>query len=551
LYLDKVWLKNYPPNMPIEVKVPEVVLTQQIDESVKRNADKTALLFYGTKISYSDLGRYIEKMASALQNLGIRKNSVVALFLPTCPQFVISYYAIQKLGGIPTAVNLLFSPREIRAQLEDSKAKSIILLDELYDKTKPIIEELGIKNVILTNVTYFMPFMPKSSMPKSNIPKDKSLLYFENMIKQNVGSIIHVEINPKEDVASIIYTSGTTGLPKGVALTHYNIVACIEQAKIILGDALTKSRYLLSQLPLYHIYGQIAIMTEGLLIGQTLILIQRPQFDELLQSIQKYKISLLFGVPAFYRMLIEQIKKGKYDLSSLKTCFCASDYAPQKLKDEWKALTGADILEGYGLTEAAPVTAAVVGSKAKDRSIGFPPSSTLVAVADVEKDEFVGAGKLGEIIVHGPQVMKGYWNSEKHPNPFITVADIVWLRTGDIGSMDEDGYFYMTERKKDIIKYKGRIIIPAEVESIISNYEPIKEVAVVGVQPSETEFGQIPKAFIVTKDEYKPTTKKDDIVNFCIDKLALYKIPKEIEFVDKLPRNNLGKVIRKDLRGEN
>ena len=555
-YLDRPWLKNYPASTPRDVEVPVVPITQLIDESVKKYSERTALIFYGRKISYDELGKYIEKMASALHDLGIKKNSVVALYLPTCPQFIMSYYAVQKLGAIPTAVSFLFSPREVREQLKDSGAECIIMIDLLYNKVKPVINELGVGRVILTDITHFMPYLKKKlavilrKTPVANIPKDEPVCFLEDLIGRDAVDYPKVDIDPKREIASIIYTSGTTGLPKGVSLTHYNIVACLEQVKAASGDAFEKSKYLLSYLPFFHIYGQNVIMTGGLAMGQTLIVILRPQYDELLRYIEKYRISLLFGVPALYRILIERMKakKGGCDLSSLKLCACGSDYTPQKLKDEWKELTGVEITEGYGLTEAIPATGIPVGGEGKTGSIGYPLPSTLVAVADPERDEFVEVGELGELIVHGPQVMKGYWNSEKHPNPFARIAGKVWLRTGDMGRMDEYGYFYMVERKKDIIKYKGYTIIPGEVEEIIKEYEPVNEVAVIGVEAKEVELGQIVKAFIVLKDEHKEKTSKDDITNHCKDKLAAYKLPKEIEFIDELPKNALGKIVRKELR---
>lgn len=553
-YLDKPWLKNYPPDIPKEVDISEVPITQLIDESVKQNSNKVAVVFYGTKISYEKLGNYIEKMASVLHDLGIKKGSVVALYLPTCPQFIISYYAIQKLGAVPTAVSFLFSPREVGAQLEDSGAGTLIMIDLLYNKTKPIIEELGIKKVVLTDLLYFMPSYKRKlsiilrKIPKAKIPKDEPVYYLENLIKRDAITYPNININPKEDIASLFYTSGTTGLPKGVPLTHYNIVACLEQVKASSGDAFSESKYLLSYLPFFHIYGQSVILTGGLSMGQTLIVILKPDFDELLRYIEKYRISLLFGVPAFYRILIERMRRGRYDLSSLKVCACGSDYAPQHLKDEWKKLTGVDISEGYGLTEACPATGTPIGGKDKAGSVGFPLQNTLVAAAHPEKDEFVKVGDLGELIVSGPQVMKGYWKNEKHPNAFARIAGENWLRTGDIGFMDEDGYFYMVERKKDVIKYKGYSIFPGEVEEVVKEHQHVSEVAVVGVQANEVEFGQIVKAFIVLKEKYRDVASKDSIISFCKDRLAAYKVPREIEFTDELPKNALGKVIRKELR---
>jgi long-chain acyl-CoA synthetase len=556
-YLDKPWLKHYPRDLPSTVEVPEVTVYGLVDDSIRRNSERTAIMYYGTKISYAEIGDYIERLASALYGLGVRRNSVVAIYLPNCPQFIISYYAVQKLGAIPTAVSFLFSPREVRAVLEDCGARTLIMLGLFYDKTRPVIEELGISKIILADLLHFMPWHKRQlsillrKTPQAKIPKEEPVYYFEELAKRERMNYPTSEVDPKEDVASIIYTSGTTGNPKGVMLTHYNIVACMQQVKMSSGETFEKSRYLLSYIPFFHMYGQNIMMTGGLSTGQTLIVVLRPEFDELLEYIHKYRVSLLFGVPGFYRILIKHMKTGNYDLSSLRVCACGSDYAPQKLKEEWKELTGVEISEGYGLTEACPATGIVVGgeNKGKTGSVGYPLPGVLVAISHEERDEFVKFGEVGELIVSGPQVMKGYWNNGKrNPGAFAEIAGKRWVRTEDIGYMDKDGYAYMVERKKDVIKYKGYTMLPSEIEDVIKEYEPVREVAVVGVQANEIEFGQIVKAFIVLKDEHKGSIKRDDIIAWCKDKLAVYKVPKEIEFVDELPKNELGKIVRRKLR---
>jgi long-chain acyl-CoA synthetase len=556
-YLTRPWIHHYPPKVPTEIVTREVPVTQLLDEAIAKYAEKNAVMFYGTKISYAQLGHYIEKMASALHDLGIKQNDIVALYLPTCPQFIIAYYALQKLGAIPTAVSFLFSPREIELQLKDSGAESIIMIDLLYKKTKPVINTLGIDKIILTDILYFMPYFKKKvsvilkKTPKAKIPKEEPIHYFEELLKRDSNDYPQIEVDPREDVASILYTAGTTGNPKGVSLTHYNIMANIAQVKAFSGDVFEKSKYLLSYLPFFHIYGQAMIMTGGLSMGQTLIVILRPNFKEMVKYIEKYKISLLFGVPAFYRMMITEIRRGTSNLSSLKICACGSDYIPQQLRDEWKELTGAEITEGYGLTEACPATGIPIGGTERTGSVGIPLPSTLVAIADSAKDEFVKVGEVGEIILCGPQVMKCYWNNaDRNRQAFAEIRGKRWIRSEDLGYMDQDGYFDMVERKKDVIKYKGYPIFPGEVEEIIHEYAPVSEVSVVGVKADDPEFGQIVKAFIVLKDEFKGTISGEDIVNSCKDKLAIYKIPKEIEFIDKLPKNALDKVIRRKLRGE-
>lgn len=554
-YPEKPWLKHYPRGIPHEVEVPQIPVTDLIEASIRSHGHKTALIYHGSKMSYEQLGTYIEKMASALYDLGVRKNSVAAIYLPNCPQFVISYYALQKLGAIPTAVSFLFSPREVRGQLEDSGAESIIMIDLLYQKIKPIIDELGIRRVILSDILHFMPSFTRTlsiilkKVPRANIPKKERPYFFEDLVKRKPVEYPPVSIDPGQDVASILYTSGTTGAAKGTSLTHYNIVASIAQVKAASGGAFDTSTHLLAYLPFSHMYGQNVIMTGGLSMGQTLVVITRPESKELLRYIEKYKISMLFGVPAFFRILIEPIKRGKYDLSSLKLCACGSDHTPQNLKDEWKQLTGADITEGYALTEATPATGIPVGGREKKGSVGIPLPGVMVAIADPDEDEFAKVGELGEILVSGPQVMKGYWNDgHRYPKAFAYIGGRKWLRTQDIGYVDNDGYFYMVERKTDVVKYKGYPIFPGEVETVISEHKAIKEVAVVGIGARFPEYGQIVKAFIVPRHDYVKSITKQDVIDWCRDKLAPYKIPKEVEFVEELPKDVFGKVVRRELR---
>jgi len=558
-YLKKPWLKYYPPNIPYEVEIPEIPVYRLIDEVIRRFGEKVSMIYYGNKIRYRELGNYINKMASVLYNLGIRKNDVVAIYLPNCPQFTICYYAIQKIGAIPMAVNFLYSQREIRHQLEDSRARCMIMIDLLYNKMKPLIDDLKIDKLILTDISYYMPYIKKKlsillgKMPKAKLPKDEPVYFFEKLNK-NEKKINYPEanVNVKEDIATLSYTAGTTGMPKGAPLTHFNVVANLVQTVSFSGDVFDSkdTEYLLAYLPFFHVYGQIVIMTGGLWKGKTLIVTLRPNFKELLKNIEKYKINLFFGVPASYSILLKYIRENKYDLSSLKICACGSDKVSQELAEEFKKLTGVDIVEGYGLTETGGgVLGVPIGGKLKRGSLGIPLPNTLVAIANIDKDEFVPVGEIGEIIVHGPQVIKHYWNDgKKYKKAFAKIAGKMWLRTGDIGYMDADGYFYFIERKKDIIKYKGYTIFPGEIEKVIKENNMIKDAAVIGI--NNPMYGQIIKAYIVVKDEYKGKVSKKDIIKWCKDKIAYYKIPKEIEFIDELPKNIIGKVLRRQLRGE-
>jgi len=554
-YLERPWLKFYPKNIPHEVEVPEVSMTSLIDKAIRAHGSEVALIYLGTKITYSDLGRYIENLASALSKQGIKKSSVVAIYLPNCPQFVMAYYAIQKLGAIPTAVSFLYTNREIKLQLSNSGAESIIMLDLMYEKMKPLLNELCINKVMLVSMMHFLSPVKRAigsllgKVQKPSIPAGEPVLYLDKMLEMPSTGYPEVEISPRDDAASIVYTAGTTGLPKGITITHYNVVASMTITDAASGD-LYKSRdtqYLLAYLPFFHVYGQIVLMTGGLSMGKTLIVIPNPKFEEMLKLIDKYRIAVFFGVPASFSIMIKYIKSGKFKLNSLRMCSCGSDKLPKNVSEEFKKLTGVDITEGYGLTEACGgVAGPAIGQEVRYDTLGTPLPSTLIAIASPDKDEFVPIGEQGEILVHGPQVMKEVWKDpERTAKYFATIGGKKWLRTGDLGYMDPDGYLHFVERLKEVIKYKGFQVFPKELEKIISEHPAVAEVAVIGIDTPRDY--QIIKAFIVLKEGFKGT-KKEEITEWCSRSLAPYKIPKEIEFMESLPKNRMGKVMRESLR---
>ncbi|MDD1775965.1 MAG: AMP-binding protein [Candidatus Methanomethylicus sp.] len=554
-YIEKPWLKFYPNNIPHDVTVPSIPLFKLIDNSIVKYGNKTAMIYMGTNISYTELGQYIEKAASAFNSIGIKKGSVVAIYLPNCPQFPICYYAILKLGAIPTAVSFLFTPREVRQQLSNSRAECIVMLDLMYPKTKPLLDELKINNVVLANMTYFLSSVKRTlgnmmgKIPKANIPADAPVHYFEEFMKRNSTDYPKPEINPNADPATILYTSGTTGLPKGITLSHYNIVASMHQVMAYAGDLFESeyTNYLLAFLPFFHVYGQATIMTGGFSLGKTLIVLPNPKIEELMKLIDKYKIGLFFGIPASYSIMLKNIKSGKHKLTSLKLCPCGSDKIPKNIADEFMQLTGAKLVEGYGLTEASSgVTGPPVGGEVREGTIGIPMPSTMVAIADPDRDEFMPFGEPGEMVVNGPQVMMKVWNDEeKTAKYFSYIGGFKWLRTGDAAYMDNDGYLHFVERIKDIIKYKSYQVYPKEIEQVISSHPSVYEVAVIGVDTPEKY--QIVKAYVVLKEGYKPTCQ-DDILHWCSDNLAEYKVPRAIEFVNELPKNKIGKVLKKELK---
>lgn len=525
-----------------------------VDDAASKYPDRIALVFLGTKITYRELASYIDRTAEAFASIGIKKGSVVAIYLPNCPQFIMAFYALQKLGAIPTAVSFLYTPREMKEQLSNSGAKYVVMLDLMYEKQMQMLNELKIEHVILTSMVHFLSPIKRSlgrltgKIPTFIPPPGTAPVFLEKLIEPFSGkSRFAANVSP-DDVASICYTAGTTGLPKGIVITHSNFVSGL---KITEGCAnvynLGESNYLLAYLPFFHIYGQIIMLAGGLSSGKTLVVVPNPNFEELLSMIDKYKITMFYGVPASYSLMVKHIKSGKHSLKSLKYCATGSDKTPSSVVEEFQQLTGAKIVEGYGLTESCGGVTGPMSPKPKASSIGIPLPSTYVAIINPNADEFLPVGETGEIAVNGPQVTVGVWNNpERTAKYFAKIGGKSWLRTGDVGYMDEDGWFYFTERIKDIIKYKGFQVFPKELERIINEHPAVRESAVIGVDTKDDY--QVIKAFIVLKDGMKDKVDKEQLISFCSENLAPYKLPKQIEFINELPKSRVGKVLREVLR---
>lgn len=525
-----------------------------IDEAIANYPDRVAMVFLGTKITYRELGSYIDRVAEVFASIGIKKGSVVAIYLPNCPQFVMAFYALEKLGAIPTAVSFLYTPREMRAQLSNSGAECVLMLDIMYEKQSQMLKELNIKTVILTSLVYFLSPLKRSlgrlagKIPKFIPPPGPIPPFLEKLIEPFSGKDLKIADVSPDDVGCISYTAGTTGLPKGIVLTHSNLLSGVNitESCVHLYDA-GESEYLLSYLPFFHIYGLVIMMMWGLSSGKTLVVIPNPNFEELLTMIDKYSISLFYGVPASYSLMLKHIKSGKYSLKSLKFCITGSDKTPPSVIEEFERTTGATMVEVYGLTETCAGVMGPPSPKLKPGSIGIPMPSTYVAIIKPNADEFLPVGEIGEIAISGPQVTTRVWNDpERTAKYFANIGGKSWLRTGDIGYMDKDGWFFFTERIKDVIKYKGFQVFPKELERIINEHPAVRESAVIGIDTKEDY--PIIKAFIVLKDGMKDKVTKEQITSFCSQNLAPYKIPKQIEFIDELPKNRMGKVLRQALR---
>jgi long-chain acyl-CoA synthetase len=560
-YEAKPWLKWYPEGVPAEVDVPERSVPEVFDEVAEKWGNKTSLIFYGKKMNYRELKNEVDRFATALHDLGVRKGDKVALFLLNCPQFVIAYLGALKAGAVITPISPMYVSSEVKHQLEDSEAKDIVCQDLLYDR----VEKTGIKlrNVILTGIGEYLPSIKKfvgssvlrsiykkMEVPSTKIFEREGFHQFQDLIKKYPPNPPRIEINPREDLAVLPYSGGTTGLPKGIMLTHYNLVVNEAQAQAMWLPFFEEgAEVVIAYLPFYHVYGQVVIMLDGLIWGYTLVIFTTPDLDDILHAIGAYKATVFFSVPSLFDVLKDHEKTDRVDWRRFKALISGADALLADVARGFERRTGVEIHEGYGLTETSPATHVNPKGRIKFGSLGIPLPSTMAAVLDPEKNEFLPLGETGEIAIKGPQLMKGYWkNPEETSEKLVNIDGETWLRTGDLGSMDDEGYFHFYDRKRDLIKYKGYSVFAREVEEVLKNHPKIREAGVVGVR--DPRVGENVKAAVVLETDARGKLSEEDIIDYCKENLAHYKIPKVVEFRGEIPKTDVGKVSRRELREE-
>jgi long-chain acyl-CoA synthetase len=560
LYLSKPWLKYYPKGVPSEVDVPEISVPALFDRMADKYADKTALIFYGNKISYKKLKELIDRFATALIDLGVTKGQTVALYLLNCPQYVIAYFAALKAGAKVTPVSPVYTSKEVKHQLEDSEAETIVCQDILYDNV--VQTGISLKNVILTNIAEYLPLLKKhlgkSALGKiygeMHIPTPKyieeaGLLQFQTLIKKYPPRPPQIEIQPRMDIAALPYTGGTTGLPKAAILTHHNIVSLQAQTVAFWPIFEEGKEVAIAFLPFFHIYGQVVVMLNGLVQGSTLVLFTTPDVDDILSAMERYQASGFYGVPTLFEYLKDYEKTDRVNWKRLKLIACGADTLHESTIKDWERRTGAKILEGYGMTETTAVSHSTPYDRPKATSFGVPIPGVTAAVVDVDGTEFMPVGEVGEMILNGPNIMQGYWKRpEETKESIIDIDGKKWLRTGDLVRMDEEGYFHFFDRKRDLIKFKGYSVFARHVEEVLYKHPQIKAAGVVGVP--DPKVGQFIKAYVVLQSDARGKISEEEIMEFCRQNLAYYKVPKIIEFRGELPKTDVGKVSRRELREE-
>ena len=562
--MEKPWLKNYEEGVPATIAYPDIPLHQILAETARKYPNNTATIFgnvveplgnmlLDAKMTYREIYDLTKRFAAVLQQLGVKKGDRVALYLPNCPQFVIAYYATLMCGGIVVPCNAAYVARELQHQLNDSGAETIVSLSLMYPTVKKIRAETPLKQVIVTNIKEYFPgllkFLFTLAVEKKeghyqDISGDADTYGFQDLLASAAAEPTPVEVGPK-DTAVLMYTGGTTGISKGAELTHGNMLANAIQTRHWFTVSEKGKETLLTALPLFHSYGMTTCMNHGVLIGGAMLLIPNPRvLIHTLKSINKHRPTMFTGVPAMYVAINNYPEISKFDVSSIKACISGAAGLPVEVQEKFEAITGGKLVEGYGLSEASPVTHAnPVFGQNKIGTIGVPFPDTEARVVDVETGEKgLPPGEVGELVIKGPQVMKGYWNN---PEETANTLRKGWLHTGDIARMDEEGYFQIVDRKKDMILGAGGYnIYPREVEDVLYQHPKVLEAAVAGI-PVGLERGERVKAYIVLKPG--ETATEEEMIAFCRENMARYKVPKFIEFRESLPKTMVGKILRRVL----
>jgi long-chain acyl-CoA synthetase len=560
-YEARPWIKWYLEGVAPDVTIEEKSVVDTFDETTEKWKDKTAVIFYGRKMNYKELRDQVDRFATALHDLGIRKGDKVALLLLNSPQFIIAYMGALKAGATLTAISPVYVGSEIKYQLEDSGARMIVCLDILYDN----VERSGVKldAVILTSISEYLPGMKKflgSSVLRSVYQKmaappvemfEKEGFYrFQDLLKKYPPNPPKIEFNVKEDIVTLPYTGGTTGRPKGAKITHYNFAAARELADGFWGDIIQEGKeVVIAYLPFYHIYGQAVVMMGGLIMGYTSILITTPDPDDILSAIENYKGTIFYSVPALYQYLKDYEKTDRINWKKIKVLISGADALLEDTAMGWEKRTGARIHEGWGMTETTSTGMVNPYGRAKIGSFGVPLPGCMAGIMEAEGTKFLPVGETGELVFKGPNVFVGYWGKpEATKEVLIEVEGETWLRTGDLARMDEEGYFYFYDRKKDMIKYKGLQVFAREVEEVIASHPQVREAGVIGVP--DPEVGEKVKAIVVLESEARGKVSEEDIMKYCAGKISAYMVPKIIEFRGEVPKTDIGKVSRRELREE-
>ncbi|WP_131784233.1 AMP-binding protein [Protofrankia symbiont of Coriaria ruscifolia] len=562
-YADRPWQSSYAEGVPTEVEISDITLGQLFENAVTRFPLAPATSFFGTTLTYDQLREQVDAFAGGLAKLGVGAGDRVALILPNCPQHVIAFYAVLRLGAIVAEANPLYTEAELTHQLSDCGAEYVVCLDRTYAVVEAARRSgrTRVREVIYTSIPDFLPRkdqlllrLPiakarrKRAEIVTDLPAGARAHAFLDVYRTGRADPVRTSVQgTASDVAVLLYTTGTTGPAKGAMLTHRNLVANAVQCRAWFTDAQIGREVVLAVLPMFHAYGMTLCMTVGMLIGAHVVLIPKFDVTMLLDAIVRHRPTTFPGVPPIYRALLDDPRAKSVDLTSIRGCLSGAMKLPGELQQRWEGATGTPVVEGYGMTEASPVThAGPLGKELRPGWIGLPLPSTEAKIVELEDhSKEVPVGEPGELLVRGPQVFAGYWENPDSTKAVLT--DDGWLLTGDVARMDTAGWFEIVDRKKELIIAGGFNISPNEIEDVLSGIPEVAEVAVIGVP--DAYRGETVKAFLVLRPGESLTV--DEVRAYCSERLSAYKVPKIIEFrTESLPKIGIGKVLRRALRDE-
>lgn len=550
--LERPWLAHYEAFVPHDVIPWDRPLYSMLDDAAENYPKRLAVIFQNTRITYRALREKAELFAGALRRAGVRPGERVAIMLPNLPQAVIAFWGVLKAGAVAVMTNPLYMEKELLQNLGDAGVKHMILLDLLWPRVSALRDRLSIHNFIVTGIADALSFplnllyrfKQKHDLP--NIPRNDSSVYFWKSFCKGAKPHSEPVSSPHDDLVLLQYTGGTTGISKGVELTHANIGTNCRQVLDIINVKASEHQTFISILPFFHVYGLTIALIIPVYLAATVLPLPRYVPQDVLKLIAKYRPSVFPGAPSIYMSLLQQKDLPRYNLKSIRICVSGSAPLPRDVFLRFHEVTGASILEGYGLTEASPITHCnPLGQEGqRANSIGMPIPGTDARIVDMEGGSLsLPPGKLGELVVRGPQVMRGYW---KRPDETANALRNGWLYTGDLATMDEDGYFYIVDRKKDMVIVGGYNVYPREVDEVLLSNPKIADAVTVGI--SDDIRGETLKAYVVRQPGEK--LNKADVVAWCRARLASYKVPRLVEFREELPKTIVGKVLRRALREE-
>lgn len=545
---EQPWLRHYDAQVPREVPLPADHLYGLLEQAARSHPRGTATLFYGARLDYRGLKRAADAFSGSLDALGVKRGDRVALILPNIPAYPIVHFGTLRIGAVLVPTNPLYVERELEHQLRDAGAETAVVFDKLYPRLAAVRERTPVKRVIVAEARTFLPpllrlvlwikerggFRPNPS---------QGVLRLADLLRGPAGDSDPAPVTP-DDTAILLYSGGTTGISKGAELTHRNALVNVAQVRSWLWPMQDRQETILCALPFFHSYGMTTALHLAPLLASTMLLLPRFDLNEVVARIGRHRPTIFCGVPSMYNAINHHPKADRETVGSIRLCVSGGSGLPEEVQKRFESLTGASLVEGYGLSEASPVTHVnPMAGRRKLGSIGLPIPGTEARIVDPETRAPLGPGREGELAVRGPQVMRRYWN---RPEETAAVLHDGWLLTGDVAVMDEEGYFRIVDRRKDVIISAGMNIYPREIEEVLLQHPKVMEAAVIGIPSRLRE--EVVKAFLVARPG--ETVTRAEVLEFCRDKLARYKLPREIELRDALPKSIVGKVLKRVLREE-